>query len=165
MKKIPLQDIEESIYSEIDLLNNIIKFPEKYSKTVFLPILVNQKNFSLYENKEYGIIPLSLNTHKYYVNIFLTSKYVFLNQLRIKAYNTLNEYGKDNKKFKVNLNQLLLKKTIENNFNLVKIIYELKSLISNISIQIEDKNIQNEINNRLIQIEKLIRFTKESENE
>lgn len=169
MKKIKLQDIEESIYSEIDLLNDIIKHPNKYEKKIYLPILVNQKNFSLYENKEYGIISISLNTHKYYTNKFLSSKYIFLNQLRIKAYNTLNDYNDSKKNLtnhtKLNLNSLIVKKSIENNFNLVKIIYELKSLISHIYSRIEDNNLKNEINNKLLQIEHLIRFTQEKENE
>ncbi len=169
MKKIKLQDIEESIYSEIDLLNDIIKHPNKYEKNIYLPILVNQKNFSLYENKEYGIISISLNTHKYYTNKFLSTKYIFLNQLRIKAYNTLNDHNDSKKKLtnhtKLNLNSLIVKKSIENNFNLVKIIYELKSLISHIYSRIEDNNLKNEINNKLLQIEHLIRFTQEKENE
>lgn len=169
MKKIKLQDIEESIYSEIDLLNNIIKYPHKYDKNIFLPALANQKNFSLYKNNEYRIISTSLNTHKYYTNMFLSSKYNYLNQLRLKAYNTLYNYNnstyKLNNKYKVNLSEVVLKKTIENNFNLVKIIYELKSFLCHISSKIEDNNLKNEINNKLLQIEHLIRFTKEKDHE
>lgn len=168
MKKIKLHDIEESILSEVDLLNDIIKFPNKYDRDIFLSILVNQKNFSLYENKEHGIISTSLNTHKYYANIYLASRYIFLNQLRIKAYNILKKYNYENKDLKKNskkdIDNIIFNKTIENNFNLIKIIYELKSLLSHISSCIDDNNLKNEINSKLFQIENLIRFTKENEN-
>lgn len=65
MKKIDSYEVENSIQSEIDLLQLIINKPNNYINDNDIKTAISsQKNIAKYSNREYGIISLSLNTHK-----------------------------------------------------------------------------------------------------
>ena len=69
MKKFDNYEVEKSIQSEIDLLQLIINKPNNYINDNYIKTAISsQKNMAKYFNNEYGIISLSLNTHKLYVN-------------------------------------------------------------------------------------------------
>ena len=86
MKKFDNYEVEKSIQSEIDLLQLIINKPNNYINDNDIKTAISsQKNIAKYSNSEYGIISLSLNTHKLYVNKYSNMTYTQFNDLRIKA--------------------------------------------------------------------------------
>lgn len=86
MKKIDSPEVENSIQSEIDLLQLIVKKPNNYINDNTIKYAISsQKNMAKYSNNDYGIISLSLNSHKLYVNKYANMTYNQFNELRIKA--------------------------------------------------------------------------------
>ena len=161
MKKIDSYEVENSIQSEIDLLQLIINKPNNYiNDNEIKTAISSQNNMAKYFNKEYGIVSLSLNTHKLYVNKYSNMTYIQFNELRIKALSSISitSTGKKNKieELKSENNNLKI-----NNLILVKIIYDLKSTISNLALSTNDNYIINETNNKLKYFEKLLNHANE----
>jgi hypothetical protein len=161
MKKFDTYEVENSIQSEIDLLQLIINKPNNYiNDNEIKTAISSQNNMAKYFNKEYGIVSLSLNTHKLYVNKYSNMTYIQFNELRIKALSSISitSTGKKNKieELKSENNNLKI-----NNLILVKIIYDLKSTISNLALSTNDNYIINETNNKLKYFEKLLNHANE----
>ena len=161
MKKFDNYKVENSIQSEIDLLQLIIKKPNNYINDNDIKTAISsQKNIAKYINNEYGIISLSLNTHKLYVNKYSNMTYIQFNELRIKALSSIitspitirnktKELEKENNNLKIN------------NLTLIKIIYDLKSTISNLALGTNNQYIIDETNNKLKYFEKLLNHANE----
>lgn len=161
MKKFDIHEVENSIQSEIDLLQLIINKPNNYINDNYIKTAISsQKNIAKYFNNKYGIIPLSLNTHKLYVNKYSNMTYIQFNELRIKALSSISTTStiKKNKteELKVENNNLKI-----NNLILIKIIYDLKSTISNLALSTNNEYIINETNNKLKYFEKLLNHANE----
>ena len=161
MKKFDIHEVENSIQSEIDLLQLIINKPNNYiNDNEIKTAISSQNNMAKYFNKEYGIVSLSLNTHKLYVNKYSNMTYIQFNELRIKVLSSISitSTGKKNKieELKSENNNLKI-----NNLILVKIIYDLKSTISNLALKTNSKYTIDEINNKLKQFEKLLNHANE----
>ena len=91
MKKFDTYEVENSIQSEIDLLQLIINKPNNYiNDNEIKTAISSQNNMAKYFNKEYGIVSLSLNTHKLYVNKYSNMTYIQFNELRIKALSSIS---------------------------------------------------------------------------
>lgn len=161
MKKIDSPEVENSIQSEIDLLQLIVKKPKNYINDNTIKYAISsQKNMAKYSNNDYGIISLSLNSHKLYVNKYANMTYNQFNELRIKALFSISKIPatKKNKieELKAENNNLKI-----NNLILIKIIYDLKSTISNLALKTNSKYTIDEINNKLKQFEKLLNHANE----
>ncbi|ENU37020.1 MULTISPECIES: hypothetical protein [Acinetobacter] len=164
MKKFNDYEVENSIQSEIDFLKLIINKPQKYINDNYIKTAISsQKNMAKYVNNEYGIISLSLNTHKLYVNKYSNMTYTQFNELRIKALSSIitspitirnktKELEKENNNLKIN------------NLTLIKIIYDLKSIISNLALNTKNQYIIDETNNKLRYFEKLLNYVNEDAN-
>lgn len=161
MKKFDLPEVENSIQSEIDLLQLIINKPNNYiSDNTIKNAISSQKNIAKYSNNEYGIISLSLNSHKLYVNKYANMTYNQFNKLRKKALFSISKTPsiKKNKieELKAENNNLKI-----NNLILIKIIYDLKSTISNLALKTNNKYTIDEVNNKLKHFEKLLNHVNE----
>ncbi|WP_180100961.1 hypothetical protein [Acinetobacter sp. YH12151] len=161
MKKIDSYEVENSIQSEIDLLQLIINKPNNYiNDNDIKNAISSQKNIAKYSNREYGIISLSLNTHKLYVNKYSNMTYIQFNDLRIKALSSISTTpaSKKNKieELKSENNNLKI-----NNLILIKIIYDLKSTLSNLALGTNNQYIIDETNNKLKYFEKLLNHANE----
>ncbi|MFX6058878.1 hypothetical protein ABTF11_14560 [Acinetobacter baumannii] len=161
MKKFDNYEVEKSIQSEIDLLQLIINKPNNYINDNDIKTAISsQKNIAKYSNSEYGIISLSLNTHKLYVNKYSNMTYTHFNDLRIKALSsiTITLASKKNKieELKSENNYLKI-----NNLILIKIIYDLKSTISNLALGTNNQYVIDETNNKLKYFEKLLNHANE----
>lgn len=161
MKKFDLPEVVNSIQSEIDLLQLIINKPNNYiNDNTIKNAISSQKNIAKYSNNEYGIISLSLNSHKLYVNKYANMTYNQFNDLRIKALFSISKTPstKKNKieELKAENNNLKI-----NNLILIKIIYDLKSTILNLSLKTNNKYTIDEVNNKLKHFEKLLNHVNE----
>lgn len=158
MKKLILSEIQNSIYSEIDLLNLIISSPLNFkdSKDIMNSIK-SQNNIAKYSNKDLGILPLSLNTHKLYINKYSDITYTQYDDLRIKA---LNKYHipKNTRVDKITNLQIENNQLKINNLILIKIVFDLKSTIKNIALNTTNKKIIEEVNLKLMQFEKILSY-------
>lgn len=165
MKKISITSIELSLSAEIELLHLIIKSPNKFINSAdIMQALKSQSNFSKYSNPELGILPLSLNSHKLYIKRYSNFTFTQLDNLRLKAYNIFNQPNnmkKDVIKDLRNENNILK----VNNLTLIKIIYDLKSLVKHMILKTNDQALINELNIKLLSIEKLLNHSSEISNE
>lgn len=156
MKKLILSEIQNSIYSEIDLLNLIIKSPINFKDSnEIMNALKSQNNLAKYSNKDLEILPLALNTHKLYINKYSDITYSEYDDLRVKALSSISTSQKIKKDEITNLrienNQLKI-----NNFTLIKIIFDLKSTIKNLASNSNNQKTIDEINLKLMQFEKIL---------
>ena len=158
MKKLILSEIQNSIYSEIDLLNLIIESPLDFENSEdIITALKSQNNLAKYSNKELGIIPLSLNTHKLYINKYSDTTYLQYNDLRIRALNKCHtqESPKIEKITDLKIEDKKLKIC---NMTLTKIIFDLKSTIKNLASNSNNQKTIDEINLKLMQFEKILSY-------
>ena len=158
MKKLILNEIQHSIFSEIDLLNLIIKSPINFKDSnEIMNALKSQNNLAKYSNKDLEILSLSLNTHKLYINKYSDITYSEYDDLRVKALSKISTSQKIKKDEITNLrienNQLKI-----NNFTLIKIIFDLKSTIKNLASNSNNQETINEINLKLMQFEKILSY-------
>lgn len=161
MKKLILNEIQHSIFSEIDLLNLIIKSPINFKDSnEIMNALKSQNNLAKYSNKDLEILSLSLNTHKLYINKYSDITYSEYDDLRVKALSKISTSQKIKKDEITNLrienNQLKI-----NNFTLIKIIFDLKSTIKNLASNSNNQETINEINLKLMQFEKILSYNSE----
>lgn len=158
MKKLILNEIQHSIFSEIDLLNLIIKSPINFKDSnEIMNALKSQNNLAKYSNKDLEILSLSLNTHKLYINKYSDITYSEYDDLRVKALSKISTSQKIKKDEITNLrienDQLKI-----NNFTLIKIIFDLKSTIKNLASNSNSQETINEINLKLMQFEKILNY-------
>ena len=156
MKKLILNEIQHSIFSEIDLLNLIIKSPINFKDSnEIMNALKSQNNLAKYSNKDLEILSLSLNTHKLYINKYSDITYSEYDDLRVKALSKISTSQKIKKDEITNLrienDQLKI-----NNFTLIKIIFDLKSTIKNLASNSNNQKTIDEINLKLMQFEKIL---------
>lgn len=161
MKKLILNEIQHSIFSEIDLLNLIIKSPINFKDSnEIMNALKSQNNLAKYSNKDLEILSLSLNTHKLYINKYSDITYSEYDDLRVKALSKISTSQKIKKDEITNLrienDQLKI-----NNFTLIKIIFDLKSTIKNLASNSNSQETINEINLKLMQFEKILSYNSE----
>lgn len=161
MKKLILNEIQHSIFSEIDLLNLIIKSPINFKDSnEIMNALKSQNNLAKYSNKDLEILSLSLNTHKLYINKYSDITYSEYDDLRVKALSKISTSQKIKKDEITNLrienDQLKI-----NNFTLIKIIFDLKSTIKNLASNSNNQETINEINLKLMQFEKILSYNSE----
>lgn len=161
MKKLILNEIQHSIFSEIDLLNLIIKSPINFKDSnEIMNALKSQNNLAKYSNKDLEILSLSLNTHKLYINKYSDITYSEYDDLRVKALSKISTSQKIKKDEITNLrienNQLKI-----HNFTLIKIIFDLKSTIKNLASNSNNQITIDEINLKLMQFEKILSYNSE----
>lgn len=161
MKKLILNEIQHSIFSEIDLLNLIIKSPINFKDSnEIMNALKSQNNLAKYSNKDLEILSLSLNTHKLYINKYSDITYSEYDDLRVKALSKISTSQKIKKDEITNLrienDQLKI-----NNFTLIKIIFDLKSTIKNLASNSNNQKTIDEINLKLMQFEKILSYNSE----
>ena len=158
---------ETTIYSEIDLLKDIISNPHNYySNQQILRALETQGSFSRHQNTDLKIISMSLNTHKFYCNNILLNGYISLNNLRVKCYNLLNQTltdsSENSKKSKIDNLEFKIHELMQHNLMLTKIIYDMKYSLEGICLKSNDPKFKAEIRFKLSNYEKLLSFSKEN---
>ncbi|WP_454667575.1 hypothetical protein [Acinetobacter calcoaceticus] len=157
---------ETSIFSEVELLKDIILRPNFYKDDYeVFKALISQNSFAKFKSPKFKIEAMSLNTHKHYTEIFLITGYKYLDSLRIKAYEALkNDIEITISKKPINkvleLEEQILN-LMKHNLLLTKIIYDMKFSLEGLSFKSDDPQLKAEIKVKISTFEKLLSLSGE----